>query len=478
MTLEALLRLLTECPLVASVQADAGTPLDSPDALSACAQASIGQGVRLLRLQGTKNIETVRNKTGVPVIGLIKRDYPDSEVFITPTPAEVDALLATGCEVIAMDATERTRPNGAKVADLLQQVKAAGRLAMADCDSIESVRSAAGLGFDLVGTTLAGYTSAAKSTSGPDFNLLRAAVESGATVLAEGRYHEPWQFQAALAAGAAGVVVGGALNDPIKQTKRFLESTPNGQGRVVGVDLGGTWLRAGLFDSQGRLTATEKIAAPQTHKARLEFIHSFAVKHKARSVGVSAGGTIDPRSNQVVEAKGFIPDYVGRSFELEGLSVQALNDGLATAWGHACHPAFAGMKVATLALGTGVGAGVVDRGQIVTDRKGNYPRINDAFVSAGLTIEGLLGGLSLGLTPSPGQIAGAIEAADAAVRRLADNFADLIVICGGVGLSPWFREAAADRWPEFSVKYSPYGQEAGLFGAAHLVRNPPQGLKG
>ena len=40
------------------------------------------------------------------MIGIIKQVYSDSGVYITPTMAEVDALVGTGVEIIAMDATD------------------------------------------------------------------------------------------------------------------------------------------------------------------------------------------------------------------------------------------------------------------------------------------------------------------------------------------------------------------------------------
>ena len=41
---------------------------------------------------------------------LLKRDYEGSKVFITATSKEVDELIESGCEVIALDATKQKRP--------------------------------------------------------------------------------------------------------------------------------------------------------------------------------------------------------------------------------------------------------------------------------------------------------------------------------------------------------------------------------
>ncbi|MCE2939773.1 MAG: hypothetical protein LW819_10815, partial [Fimbriimonadaceae bacterium] len=157
MTLASLSTLLAECPLVASVQPAPGVTAPV-DFLVEAARQHQREGVRFLRLEGVEAIAAIRAATGLPCVGLLKRTYPDSDVFITPTIAEVEALIDLGCEVVAMDATERPRPGEVALADLVARVHAAGRLAMADCDTPASVDQAVALGFDVIGTTLSGYT--------------------------------------------------------------------------------------------------------------------------------------------------------------------------------------------------------------------------------------------------------------------------------------------------------------------------------
>src|SRR5690606_37265295 len=105
-----------------------------------------------------------------------------------------------------------------------------------------------------------------------------------------------------------------------------------------------------------------------------------------------------------------------------------INDGLATAWGHACHPKFAGMRVATLALGTGIGAGLAGKGEIITDNFGNYPRINDAYIADGETIEQTLGGLALEQNPQDFEMNQTFVAAQTALNLLNDQFSKKIVV--------------------------------------------------
>lgn len=473
MTISDLLAALRQCPIVASVQGSPGSPVDTK-ALLPLAQASVQEGVTILRLEGVESINHIRAHIELPVMALLKRSYPDSEVYVTATHIEVDELIATGAEMIALDSTRRPRPNGETLKDLIARIHGAGRLAMADCDSVASIHYAMICGADFVSTTLAGYTKETTMTPGPDLEFVRQAVqESGIPVLAEGRFTTPAQAQAALRIGAAGIVVGGAINDPIKQTRAFVKPTVRPDGLVGAVDIGGTWLRFGVFDSTGQLLGVDRIETPRTHEEREDWILDQVQKSGVTRLGVGSGGVIDPATGTVIEAKEeIIPDHVGARFtEKEyGIPTVALNDGLATAWGHACLPAFAGRRVATLALGTGVGCGFVEGMRIQMGSHGEYPRLNDLGVLPGQSFEELLGGANLaGLMDETEARNKALFAAVRAIRTLqALYLPDVVVLCGGVGLSDWL-----DLGEMTTVVKSPYGEDAGLYGAAWLAIMPP-----
>ena len=468
MNIVDLLAILRDAPLVASVQAPAGSPCDDPQVIRAMALASMSQGVQVVRLQGVPAIQAVQRAADPVIIGLVKRVYLDSEVYITPTVVEVHEVAAAGAHVIALDATTRKRPEDAALVDLVRIAHGLGLVVMGDCDSIESMRHAVACGCDLVGTTLSGYTAKSPHQAGPDLNLVRAARELGVPVIAEGRYEETWQVRAALAAGAVGVVVGGALNDPVKTTQKFLSAALPAP-RVGAVDLGGTWLRWAVFED-GRLCSQEKIALPQTHLERMDWITGLARKAGVDRIGVSAGGVVDPLTARVTDAKAFVADYIGRSFALPGVRVFALNDGLASAWGHATHGDWYGERVATVALGTGVGCGVAGPRDVETNGAGDYPRLNDLPVAQGKTVEDLLGGLNLWPSPDAHDIEVAKATAQLAVETVRTLFQpDRVVVCGGVGLAPWM----ATVWADAHVEVSPFGPDAGLMGAAMLAANPP-----
>ncbi len=209
--------------LVISCQALPGEPLHSPMIMGRMAIAAKNAGAAGIRAQGVADIIEIKQVTGLPVIGIIKRNYPDSEVFITATKKEVQELLATDCDMIALDATIRPRPNGELLQDLLDQIHAANRLAMADCSTVEEAKIAEEMGFDCVSTTLAGYTSYSTQTSGPDVELVKQLVKDcQIPVIAEGKIHTPEQLKEIMDLGVYSAVVGGAITRPQEIAQRFI----------------------------------------------------------------------------------------------------------------------------------------------------------------------------------------------------------------------------------------------------------------
>ena len=478
-------------PLVASVQAGEGSPVEDPATLCRLARASLDQGVRVLRLEGVENIRHIRTKTGAFVIGLIKNQYEDSEVYITPTGGEVMALLETGCEAIALDATRRTRPGAAELKDLIQIIHDHRRVVVADVDTVESAVVAAMIGADVVGTTLSGYTKESPNVAGPDFELLRAcraALAPNVLLLGEGRFAQRWQVEAALRIGADAVVVGGALNDPVKNTRRLLPVSAPSCGAVAAIDIGGTWLRAATVRNLLDPVQVSRIPLPKTRAEKLDWIAAYldagsdgSGAAKFDRIGISTGGVVF--RNKVTISKPTLPENVGTDFNIlsshlsgnDPVGVLAMGDGHASAWAHVCHPDFAGKNVATLAIGTGLGFGYVREGEILMGSGGEYTRINDSLAPNGETYEELLGGLFLTKEPTAQQKIHANEAI-AEVLSLIDTFLfpEVIVVCGTVGMQPWLDLAIPDKegFPRVPVVRSPFGADAGIHGAAAIALFP------
>lgn len=213
--------------LIVSCQALASEPLHSSYIMSRMAFAAKEGGACGIRANSPEDIVEIRKTVDLPVIGLHKVDYDDSDIYITPTMKEIDALVATGVEIIALDATNRTRPGGLSLTEFFTEVRAKypDQLFMADTSCFEEGKLAAELGFDLIGTTMSGYTPYTKGRSLPDYELMERYVkELNKPIIAEGGIWEIDQLKTAMATGVWAAVVGTAITRPRDITRRFVEN--------------------------------------------------------------------------------------------------------------------------------------------------------------------------------------------------------------------------------------------------------------
>lgn len=224
--------------LVVSCQASAGEPLCSPDHILALALSALNGGAVGLRLEGAENIAAVRSKTTVPIIGLTKSDLvPDDQklnsVYITPTFADASAIAQAGCDIIALDATSRTRPDGVSLTDLVSRIHSElNKPIWADVATLDEGLAAVEAGVDVVSTTLSGYTkeTASDPESGPDMSLLRELItKQKLPVVLEGRVWNPSEVTEAFKLGAFAVVVGSAITRPQLITRRFVKAVASGK---------------------------------------------------------------------------------------------------------------------------------------------------------------------------------------------------------------------------------------------------------
>lgn len=213
--------------LIVSCQALASEPLHSSYIMSRMAFAAKEGGACGIRANSPEDIVEIRKTVDLPVIGLHKVDYDDSDIYITPTMKEIDALVATGVEIIALDATNRTRPGGLSLTEFFTEVRAKypDQLFMADTSCFEEGKLAAELGFDLIGTTMSGYTPYTKGRSLPDYELMERYVkELNKPIIAEGGIWEIGQLKTAMETGVWAAVVGTAITRPRDITRRFVEN--------------------------------------------------------------------------------------------------------------------------------------------------------------------------------------------------------------------------------------------------------------
>ena len=202
--------------LIVSVQAPWGSPMRDPDVIASIAEASLRNGAVGVRLESPEHIGAVRRRCPEAlIIGLWKCTFPDSSVYITPGWSEIQAVWSAGADVIALDATERVRPGGQSLADLIQRARQELKAPlMADVDSVQNGLTAAALGCEWIGTTLYGYTETTSDRTPPGLELLpdlRRALEPSVRLICEGGIASPGVAQAALNAGADNVVVGTAI---------------------------------------------------------------------------------------------------------------------------------------------------------------------------------------------------------------------------------------------------------------------------
>ena len=211
--------------LIVSCQAVKGEPLYGYGIMHLFAKAAKEGGATGIRAL-VDDVDSIKDEVNLPVIGLVKEIYEDSEIYITPTKAEVDRLLATKCDVLCMDATLRSRPGGITLEELYAYARenANGREIMADVSTIEEAINADKLGFDYISTTMRGYTPYTKEYEIPDVDFVKECLDKvkNAKVIAEGGVFEVSHMEVISKVNPYAVVVGSAITRPKVITERLL----------------------------------------------------------------------------------------------------------------------------------------------------------------------------------------------------------------------------------------------------------------
>ena len=221
-----------EKKLIVSCQALEDEPLHSSFIMGRMALAAKKGGAAAIRANTVEDIKEIRKNVDLPIIGIIKKDYPDSEIYITTTIKEVDKLAAIDVDVIAIDATNRKRPNDKTLEEFYKEIreKYPKIKLMADCSTVDEAIFADKLGFDFIGTTLVGYSkeSQGDKIEANDFEIIRKIIKNCKhPVIAEGNIDTPDKAKRVLELGAYTVVVGGAITRPQNIAKKFADEIDN-----------------------------------------------------------------------------------------------------------------------------------------------------------------------------------------------------------------------------------------------------------
>jgi len=160
----------------------------------------------------------------------------------------------------------------------------------------------------------------------------------------------------------------------------------SGDGNLIGVDVGGTKVAAGLVNAAGEITYQTRTPMAANDAAAglsavISAINSVRAATKAHAesrisgIGICAPGPLDPRTGVVINP----PNLPGwRNFPLAaeisktyGLPVRVDNDGNAAALAEALWGAGRGFRnVFCATIGTGIGTGIVFDGHIYHGRTG------------------------------------------------------------------------------------------------------------
>lgn len=210
--------------LVVSCQALPLEPLFGMQHMSVMARAAKEGGAQAIRSNSPEDIRAIKKETGLPVIGLWKKDYEGSDVYITPTLEDALAVHDAGADIVALDATGRLRPGFLNLEQTITELKRRGIPVMADISTYEEGVLAVEYGADCISTTLAGYTPYSEGPL-PRLELVRRLSDKlDVPVIAEGGIWTPEQAGEALAHGAYCVVVGSAITRPQLITERYVSA--------------------------------------------------------------------------------------------------------------------------------------------------------------------------------------------------------------------------------------------------------------
>lgn len=389
--------------LIVSCQAFPGDPLDDTDAIRRMALAAIRGGASGLRINSAEHVVALRRQTALPIIALHKH-YGPSGLRITPNFAAAAALAEAGASIIAVDCTLRAESDGEPWREIVRRIHEELHLpVMADIATLDEAIDAADAGADCVGPTLHGYTERTSGQEGFSWTLLAEMVDRlRVPIMAEGHIANPAEARRAVDSGAWAVIVGSAITRPGSITKGFADALEQGgsSAPAIGVDIGGTAVKAGLVSRSGQISLLQQVA---TDAARGSNAIADALVHavmpvlaeaqhagtQPAGIGIATAGAVDQKDGSIFAATDNLPGWAGfplRTFAEKqfGLPVKAVNDAQAAALSELQFGAGRSFSsFAVITLGTGVGGGVVVNGDLLTGEHGLAGSIGHMAIETG-----------------------------------------------------------------------------------------------
>ena len=198
-------------------------------------------------------------------------------------------------------------------------------------------------------------------------------------VIAEGNYSTPQQARIAILRGAHAVTVGAAITRPQVITRNFkdyLTDFGDDDLSAVGIDIGGTWTRGVLIDRWGEIKTSRKIrTAPRGYEIISNMLSVIKdLKTEATHfIGIGSGGKINFKTGTVEFSTELIPDWKGvRIADIveQEFHIRPTVDNDANCAAYFQHCTTKENNLLMITVGTGLGGGIINKGNILRGTKG------------------------------------------------------------------------------------------------------------
>lgn len=150
--------------------------------------------------------------------------------------------------------------------------------------------------------------------------------------------------------------------------------------KIIGIDIGGTTIKADLYDDFGTSLNQFKeietiidydLGTNQILNQVCDLIGEYTLNHSIDGVGISTAGVVNANTGEIIYAGYTIPGYIGVNFTAEiekrfGLYTFVENDVNCAALGELWEGQAKDKKnVVMVTIGTGIGGSIIVNGQIV-----------------------------------------------------------------------------------------------------------------